>query len=154
MTGRVHQISVSSGKCRTRLVVPPSWTKFAAIETGTLAWDGSGQSARAMRDALPLLREAKSVEIVSILGEKDLAGQIPGADIARHLARHCRKVATAELPVQGGNVAHTLFEHAKLLRSDLVVMGCYGHSRLREYIFGGVTRETLAHTEIPTLLSH
>lgn len=135
-------------------MVPPSWNKFAAIEIATLAWDGSGQSARAMRGALPLLREAKSVEIVSILGEKYLADQIPGADIARHLARHCRKVSTAELPVQGGNVAHTLFEHAKLLRSDWVAMGCYGHSRLQEYIFGGITREAWDHTAIPTLLSH
>ena len=136
------------------LIVPPAWDKRGAIRTALIAWDGSAAAARALRDALPLLGEAKSVEIVSILGEKDLSGQVPCADIARHLARHGLNVSASQLPMQDGSVARTLIAHGKLMRADMVVMGGYGHSRLREFILGGVTRETLAQTDIPTLLSH
>ena len=136
------------------LIVPPAWDKRGAIRTALIAWDGSAAAARALRDALPLLGEAQSVEIVAILGEKDLSGQIPCADIARHLARHGPNVSASQLPMQDGSVARTLVAHGKLMRADLMVMGGYGHSRLREFILGGVTRETLAQTDIPTLLSH
>ena len=77
------------------------------------------------------------------MGEKDIAAEASGADIARHLARHCREVSVNVLPVRDDGVAATLFAHGILTRADLMVMGGYGHSRLREFIFGGVTRDTL-----------
>ena len=77
-----------------------------------------------------------------------------GADIARHLARHCREVSVNMLPTLEAGVAATLFQHASLSRADLLVMGGYGHSRLREFVLGGVTRDVSVQTAIPTLLSH
>ena len=136
------------------IVVPRSWAKARPFASAVVAWDGSGPAARAARDALPLLHMADSVEVVSIHGEKALPGQLEGADIATHLARHCKKVEASELPVQNGNVAQTIRQHAHIVHADLVVMGGYGHSRFREFILGGATRDMLKHIEIPTLFSH
>jgi nucleotide-binding universal stress UspA family protein len=136
------------------LLVPAGWNRRAPIRKAIVAWDGGATAARAVRDALPLLAEAESVEVVSVLGEKDIAEEASGADIARHLARHCRAVSVNVLPVLADGVAATLFAHALLTRADLAVMGGYGHSRLQEFVLGGVTRDTLSRPEIPTLLSH
>ena len=86
--------------------------------------------------------------------KKDITGEASGADIARHLARHCGEVSVNVLPMFEGKVANTLFHHACLSRADLLVMGGYGQSRLREFVLGGVTRDVLARARIPTLLSH
>lgn len=136
------------------LVVPPAWPGGRPIINAIVAWDGGAPCARAVRDASPLLRMADNVEIVSIHGEKDLPGDVAGADIAAHLARHCKRVVASQVPAQDKNVAQTLRQHAHLVRADLIVMGGYGHSRLRELVLGGVTRDMLKHIEIPTLLSH
>jgi nucleotide-binding universal stress UspA family protein len=136
------------------LLVPANWNKPGPIRKAIVAWDGGSSAARAVRDALPLLADAETVEVVSVLGEKDIAAEASCADIARHLARHCREVSVNALPVGEHGVAATLFAHGILTRADLMVMGGYGHSRLREFILGGVTRDTLARTDIPTLLSH
>ena len=136
------------------LLVPANWNKPGPMKKAIVAWDGGSSAARAVRDALPLLADAEMVEVVSVLGEKDIAAEASGADIARHLARHCREVSVNVLPVRDDGVAATLFAHGILTRADLMVMGGYGHSRLREFVLGGVTRDTLARTDIPTLLSH
>jgi nucleotide-binding universal stress UspA family protein len=136
------------------LIVPPNWDRVSPIRNAVVAWDGSACAARAVRDALPLLAEAESVEVVSVLGEKDLAPEVSGADIASHVARHCLGVSVNVLPALADGVAATLSAHAASSKSDLLVMGGYGHSRLQEFVLGGVTRDTLARTEIPTLLSH
>jgi nucleotide-binding universal stress UspA family protein len=136
------------------LLVPANWSKLGPIKKAIVAWDGGASAARAVRDALQLLADAELVEVVSVLGEKEIGAEVSGSDIARHLARHCREVSVNVLPVGDDGVAATLFAHGILTRADLVVMGGYGHSRLREFILGGVTRDTLARTDIPTLLSH
>ena len=133
---------------------PRIGTSPAPSEKRSVAWDGGASAARAVRDALPLLAAAEMVEVVSVLGEKDITAEASGADIARHLTRHCPEVCVNVLPVGEDGVAATLFAHGILTRADLMVMGGYGHSRLREFILGGVTRDTLARTDIPTLLSH
>ena len=132
------------------LLVPTLWNKRGPA---VVAWDGSACAARAVRDALPLLARIDSVEVLSVLGEKDL-GKEAGSHIARHLARHCREVAVKVLPVGQSGVAATLQERAMLTEADMIVMGGYGHSRLREFVLGGATRDTLARIDIPTLLSH
>jgi nucleotide-binding universal stress UspA family protein len=136
------------------LLVPAHWERRGPIRRAIVAWDGGASAARAVRDALPLLADAESVEVVSVLGEKDIGAEPSGSDIARHLARHCREVSVNVLPVGDDGVAATLFAHAAATRADLMIMGGYGHSRLREFILGGVTRDTLARADIPTLLSH
>jgi nucleotide-binding universal stress UspA family protein len=136
------------------LLVPANWNKPGPVRKAIVAWDGGASAARAVRDAMPLLAAAEMVEVVSVLGEKDIAAEASGADIARHLARHCPEVCVNVLPVGEDGVAATLFAHGILTRADLMVIGGYGHSRLREFILGGVTRDTLARTDIPTVLSH
>ena len=136
------------------LLIPANWNKPSPTRKAIVAWDGGGAAARAVRDALPLLVDAELVEVVSVVGEKDVGAEASGSDVARHLARHCREVSVNVLPVRDDGVAATLFAHGILTRADLVVMGGYGHSRLREFILGGMTRDALARTDIPTLLSH
>jgi nucleotide-binding universal stress UspA family protein len=136
------------------LVVPASWNGRSAIGHAIVAWDGNACAARAVRDALPLLVDAAWVELVSIVGEKDISTEATGADIARHLSRHCREASVNVLPVFEDGVAATLFAHARLSKSDLLVMGGYGHSRLQEFVLGGATRDALEQIDLPTLLSH
>jgi len=136
------------------LLIPANWNKPSPTRKAIVAWDGGAAAARAVRDALPLLVDAELVEVVSVVGEKDVGAEASGSDVARHLARHCREVSVNVLPVRDDGVAATLFAHGILTRADLVVMGGYGHSRLREFILGGMTRDALARTDIPTLLSH
>src|SRR5271168_2602583 len=136
------------------LLVPANWNKPSPTRKAIVAWDGGAAAARAVRDALPLLVDAELVEVVSVVGEKDVGAEASGSDVARHLARHCREVSVNVLPVRDDGVAATLFAHGILTRADLVVMGGYGHSRLREFILGGMTRDALARTDIPALLSH
>ena len=136
------------------LLTPAKWPKAGEIHKALVAWDGSRVAARAVRDSLPLLAEAKTVEIVSIVGEKDIAEEASASDLEEHLTRHCNVAAANVLPAGVGGVAATLLEHARRSDADLLVMGAYGHSRLREFILGGATRDMLAQIEIPTLMSH
>jgi nucleotide-binding universal stress UspA family protein len=86
--------------------------------------------------------------------ERDRAQQIPAADICTALARHGVKCqATEQIGLRGG-VGETLLACAKEMRADLLVMGCYGHARVHEFVFGGASRHVLAHMTIPVLMSH
>jgi nucleotide-binding universal stress UspA family protein len=135
------------------LLVPTGWENRDRAIRAVVAWDGGRAAARAVRDALPLLAEAETVEIVSVLGDKDVA-ENAAAGLARHLARHCKAVSARVLPMVEGDVAATLSKHVRLRDADLLIMGAYGHSRLREFLLGGATRDTLAKVETPTLMSH
>ena len=136
------------------LIAPATWRKRGPATNAIVAWDESAGAARAIRGALPLLVEAQKVEIVCVTGEKLLPSATPGADLARYLARHCRSVAETEIPLQGGDAAATLRQHASLTRADLLVLGAYGHSRFREFVLGGVTRSMLQDITVPTLMAH
>jgi nucleotide-binding universal stress UspA family protein len=135
------------------LLVPPSWKRGAALNRIVIGWDGSAKAARAVRDAMPLLTKANEVEIVCVTGEGNSRYKIPGADAAASISRHCSSVSTTTLPINGSSVAQTLIGHASRLRSDVLVMGAYAHSRLRELVFGGATREVLSGSNLPVLLS-
>src|SRR5262249_40030458 len=80
------------------LIVPRRWSRGAAIKNVVVAWDGSASAARAVRDAVPLLSQAAAVEVVSVSGEKDLAHEVPAAEIAVQIARHCSNVRATNLP--------------------------------------------------------
>ena len=110
-------------------------------------------ATRAVGDAMPLLQRAKSVEVV-IVGDRIKSREIAGADIAQHLARHEVKVAVKELVAPDMDAANIILSHAADISADFMVMGGYGHSRLREFILGGVTRSILESMTIPTLMSH
>ena len=138
---------------RPLLVIPPGQDVFRAQRV-ILAWDGSGRAARAAADALPFLRAAEVVEVVAVMGEKDLPTAVTGADIAPHLTRHGVNVNVQTLPALNGDVAETLRNHATLTRADMIVMGGYVHSRLRELVFGGVTQSLLKQSPVALFLSY
>ncbi len=140
------------GSGRPILAVPRTHPAFVGRRI-VVAWDGSLQAARAANDALPLLRAADAVEIVSVGDADDLLTTVPGAEFARHLARHGVVVTVSDLP-QDGSIAGTLRSHAGLVRADLMVMGAYRHSRPRECVFGGVTRSLLMDAPVPLFLAH
>lgn len=141
----------SSG--RPALLVPRSW-EGAELRHAVIAWDGSGVAARAVGDAMTLLRAAGQVEIVSVTGEKDLGGTLPGTDLAAHLSRHGLEATVTTLPLANGDVAETLRRHLQGTPSTLLVCGAFKHSRLRQWILGGVTRSLLADCPVPLLMSH
>ncbi|MGO4838274.1 universal stress protein, partial [Rhizobiaceae sp. 2RAB30] len=120
-----------------------------------VAWDSSLEAARAVREALDMLVAADEVRLVLVdpLAGESGQGAEPGADAAVYLARHGVKVAVDRLPSSGQSVATVLARHAADMNADLVVMGAYGHSRLRERIFGGVTRSMLEMPPLPILLA-
>jgi nucleotide-binding universal stress UspA family protein len=92
--------------------------------------------------------------VVIVVTEPLKSGELPDADIARHLARHELNVDLTRIVTEGTDVANTILSYAADVSADFIVMGGYGHSRLREFILGGVTRELLSSMTIPTLMSH
>lgn len=144
---------VNSG--RPVLVVPHSAEAQSFGENTVIAWDGSREAARALTDAIPLLRLSKSVQVLIINPEKqgEAHGEEPGADIALYLARHGIKIEVATRFGAHGTGA-TILAVCKELSADLLVMGGYGHSRFREMIMGGTTRTILEKMTIPVLMSH
>ncbi|MCG7393420.1 universal stress protein [Microvirga sp. ACRRW] len=149
--GLIEAVLMGSG--RPLIVVPQGRETFVGNRI-VIAWDGSAKAARALNDALPFLRAADQVELVSVSGEKDLAHTVPGAEIAPHLSRHGVTVTTLALPAIDGDVAETLRNHAHLTRANMIVMGAYVHSRLRERILGGTTQSLLKNAPVPLFLSY
>jgi nucleotide-binding universal stress UspA family protein len=119
-----------------------------------ICWDGSRTAARAVADAIPIIRKSGRVEIVIVANERGKVDEIEGADIGQHLARHGLTVDVHR--ISGGNidVGDALLSHAADSGADLMVMGGYGHSRLREFVLGGVTRSLFESMTVPVLLSH
>ena len=119
-----------------------------------ICWDGSRTAARALADAMPIIGKTGRVEIVIVASERGKQDEIEGADIGQHLARHGLKVDVHR--ISGGNidVGDALLSHAADSGADLMVMGGYGHSRLREFVLGGVTRSIFESMTVPVLLSH
>ncbi|MBA1158799.1 universal stress protein [Microvirga mediterraneensis] len=124
------------------------------IDSILIAWDGGQPAARAVADALPLLSLAHHVEIVTIGKGENGNSHLSGRILARHLARHRIQAEAKRLPIDEVDVANMLLSHAADMNADLIVMGGYGHSRLREVVLGGTTREVLRSVTVPVLMSH
>jgi nucleotide-binding universal stress UspA family protein len=136
------------------LIVPYIQKAPFTMERAMVAWDGGRNAAGAVADAMPLLRKAKNVDVVIVAEDKGKSDEFPGADIAQHLARHGVTVDVRCIVAGHNDVASTLLSHAADASVDLIVMGAYGHSRLREFILGGVTRGILSAMTVPALMSH
>jgi nucleotide-binding universal stress UspA family protein len=119
-----------------------------------VCWDGSETAARAIGDAMPLLQRAENVDVVMVREEKAKSDELPGADIGQHLARHDVKVEVKTIPSAGIDVASAILSFAADNAIDFIVMGAYGHSRLREFVLGGATRGILQAMTVPTFMSH
>lgn len=119
-----------------------------------VCWDGSRAAARAVADSLPFLQKAKQVEIVIVASKSGKQDEVPGADLGQHLARHGLKVDVKRITSPDIDVTSTILSYAADSSADMIVMGGYGHSRLREFILGGVTRGILETMTVPALMSH
>jgi nucleotide-binding universal stress UspA family protein len=139
---------------RPILIVPYIQAQGLKLDQVLLCWDGSRHAARAFADALPLLARSKNINVITIATKEESKGEISGADIAHHLARHQLKVELKHLVTPDTDVASAILSYAADAAVDLIVMGGYGHSRLREFILGGATRGMLAAMTVPTLMSH
>ena len=125
---------------RPVVIVPYIQKDGLKLDRVMVCWDGSRNAARAVADALPILQKAKSVEVVVVLRGHGKSKELPGADIAHHLARHRLKVELSELVADDIDVPNTILSHAADVGTDFIVMGGYGHSRWREFVLGGATR--------------
>jgi nucleotide-binding universal stress UspA family protein len=121
-----------------------------------IAWNAGRESARAVNDALPLLERADNVVVLSVNPKTGprAHGEEPGADIAVHLARHGVKVDLQHYKTNDIRVSELLLSRIADDGDDLIVMGAYGHARMREMILGGVTRDILRAMTAPVLMSH
>ena len=139
---------------RPMMMVPYIQNAPFKTDNVMICWDGSRTAARAVADAIPVIRNSGRVEIVMVANERGKQDEFEGADIGQHLARHGLKVDVHR--ISGGNidVGDALLSHAADSGADLMVMGGYGHSRLREFVLGGVTRSLFESMTVPVLISH
>jgi hypothetical protein len=149
----VEDVLVSAG--RPVLIVPYAG-RFDTLGTCALiGWTNTRESTRAVHDALPLFDPEGKVTVLSVETEAPDPDALPTADIAEHLARHGLTVtATRTVVTDGLAPADALLDYASDLGADLLVVGGYGHSRTREMVMGGVTRDLLRHMTVPVLMSH
>jgi nucleotide-binding universal stress UspA family protein len=148
-----ERLALESG--RPVLIIPYAGRYPTVGRRVVIAWKGSREAARAVFDALPLLREAEAVHILEIKGHaEDANAQPPGPAIAAALGRHGIKPEVRTSIVSDIGIGDEILSRASDLDADLLVMGAYGHSRFRELVFGGATRHIARHMTLPTLLSH
>lgn len=148
----VEESLLSSG--RPVLIVPYIQKGGLSLERVLLCWDATRGAARAIADAMPLLRKAKAIDVVTVAGERAKSDEVPAADIGQHLARHGLSIEIKRIVATETDVASTILSHAADTSADFIVMGGYGHSRLREFVLGGATRGILSSMTVPALMSH
>jgi nucleotide-binding universal stress UspA family protein len=128
--------------------------KSDGIGTVAVAWDFSGPAARALSDALPILRTAESVRVVTIDNEKPIEPGASGEELRRFLGRRGVTAMLERYDAAGRKIGAALNDYVKQHGIDLLVMGGYGHSRVREFVLGGATASMLSNPPVPVLLSH
>ena len=151
---RPELLALASG--RPILAVPYAGQFETVGRRVLIGWNATREATRAVNDAMPLLVGADVVTVLTIDAREgpDAHGELPGADISLHLARHGVK-ATIERTVSAGVPAgEVLLSRAADLGADLLVIGAYGHSRMRELLLGGATRSILQSMTVPVLMSH
>jgi nucleotide-binding universal stress UspA family protein len=142
------------GSGRPMVVVPYIQKTGVKLNRVMVAWDASRNAARAVADAMPFLAKAGSIDVVIVASERPKSDEVAGADIGHHLARHGLKVDVKRIVATDTDVANTILSHAADSSADFIVMGGYGHSRLREFVLGGATRGILSSMTVPVLMSH
>ncbi len=149
--GVVEHVLIEAG--RPCLVVPYIEDSYDLMSTVLVAWNGTRESARAVKDALPILRKARRVELLWI-NPKHEPNENDGGNVRTYLSRYGINVELSRLHNQEIPAADMLLSHAADVSAELIVCGAYGHTRLREKILGGVTRHLLEHMTVPVLMSH
>lgn len=141
------------GSGRPTLLVPED-APAAPFGHVMIAWDGSRVAARAVSDARDFLQRAQSVTIASVTDEKALPDDDPGSRLAEYLSRHDIEATVAHVKSHGRPIAETLQVHAREIGAGMLVMGGFGHSRMRDFVLGGATSGVLKDLRLPILLSH
>ncbi|HUY04555.1 MAG TPA: universal stress protein [Rhodocyclaceae bacterium] len=147
-----EQVVLAAG--RPVLMLPYAGRFGALGRQALVAWDASREAARAISDALPLLRQADNVKLITINPKGDRHGELPGADVGLYLARHGVRIEVVSDCCDNIGIGNELLSRAADFGSDLIVMGAYGHPRLKELVMGGATRTILDSMTVPVLLSH
>jgi nucleotide-binding universal stress UspA family protein len=156
-TSEVEEIVAESAlfeSGRPLIMVPYIQKAPLKLDRVMVCWDGGRAAARAIADAMPLLRRAGHVDVVIVTDERGKRDQIEGADMGAHLARHGLNVEVTRTALGDIDVADVILSRAADMSTDFIVMGGYGHSRLREFVLGGVTRSILRSMTVPVLMSH
>ena len=148
----VPRVAIAAG--RPVMVVPLESPLRSLPETVVIGWNGSREAARAMFDSLPILKRAKTVHIVWVDPPGERSQFLLGEELVRSLKLHGVEALVGPLATRGEDVGDVLLRKAMSLGAELLVIGAYGHSRLSEFILGGVTRTVLRHMKCPVLLSH
>jgi len=141
---------------RPTLLLPETSPRRRTWERILIAWNAKSQAVRAVSAAMPLLQQAKLVVVATVDAIPSAAGhaEAPGRELAAHLARHGVTVEVRNLDGMGRSEGEALLDEAVGMDADAIVMGAYGHSRMQETLFGGVTRELLATASTPLFLMH
>ena len=147
----VEEVLFGSG--RPLIVLPALRDIGCSLGHVVVAWDGSRPATRAIHDALPILREATAVDILTITDEKPLDRLPSGHDLVRHLKAHDISARYDEIHFSGKPVGEQIMSEALRRGAGLLIMGAYGHSRVRQIVFGGATRTVLKDPRLPVLLS-
>jgi nucleotide-binding universal stress UspA family protein len=150
----VEELLMTAGR---PILIIPYVGRFETLGARILVgWNNSREATRSVNDAIPLLAKAASVIVLSARpsGRKPATHDANGAEITRHLACHGIRAEAAQTVMTGGSASDVLLSYAADVSADLLVVGGYGHSRLRELVLGGVTRDLLHHMTLPVLMSH
>lgn len=141
---------------RPALIAPPGWSGKSIGKRVVVAWDASREATRALSEADDILEFAQAVTVLTVDAKSKMFGHgdQPGANIAAHLSRRGLPAQVRNVDSQGRSASLAIMEEATSLGADLVVMGGYAHSRLRELVFGGATRELLRTATVPLLMAH
>jgi nucleotide-binding universal stress UspA family protein len=141
---------------RPILLLPQGARTFPNPERVMIAWDASVEASKAVRDGLELMKAAREVHAVLVdpVPSFDGHGPEPGADLAAYLGRHGVSLTIHRLPREGRHTSEIINRTAEDLDAGLIVMGGFGHSRLRQRIFGGTTTSMIRAARIPVLMAH
>lgn len=139
---------------RPVLIIPYAKDLGEIAQSILVAWDGTREATRAVHDALPLLKSAASVQVVSVTDAVPHKNTVQSSEIAAHLVRHRVNVIAHDMIDNKAPIAEILLSVSAEFGSDMIVMGGYGHCNLRQYVFGRVTRSMLDHMTLPVMMSH
>jgi nucleotide-binding universal stress UspA family protein len=154
---RWYAESIIFGSGRPVVILPPRVrTAELSLDTIAIAWDGSRPAARAVADSLPILERASEVRVLTVLNEKKLSSELesPGTELSNYLERRGIAAKPECIDAAGHPIGEVLGSYLISNQADLLVMGAYGHSRVREFILGGATLSMLSAAPLPILLSH
>ena len=146
--------AVLFGSGRPMLMVPYINRGTFKSDRMLICWDGGTPAARAVHNAMPFLRKATTIDVVTVNGNEDAANEVSLTALLAHLARYDLSARPHRITADTSNVHNAILSLAADSETDLIVMGGYGHSRLREFILGGTTRGIFESLTIPALISH